>query len=617
MGEPARKQPATAADPFEGLGAVDPGVDPFEGLDAVPPPPPAAPAPAGTGEHARDMAAFDQAMAEGEPLRTRGRGIDAQLGPTTGEAAVRGLGSGATLRHGDEAQGFGAWLLSHMPAGTSGTELNTGDFRQAEGDIPRAAGRGVEAPLSTRTDYEVERNAARAEDALAQEHHPYVFGATEVVGGAAPAVLASATGAPVIAQGGGLGALAGEGASEAETPLGVARDAIVGGALGAGTAGLVEAGAPIIAGGVKKVAGSVGEKLNAGAETLHEIGTEQRLAGAGVERSGMRKLRDRPGGLDRYAEGADRMEIGQGRLLPSTVRQHAEDAQAAAEAAGAAKDAVVKQLEDAGATVHGSDVGAAIRKLKDGLGRGPAGQSARDQLERLAAGYDEMGEVPWSVMNTERKVWGDATNFDAGSVLQGMRKKIYGTLNESLGAAAERAEPGLGKAWRAANEDEHVALKLAEMGENKLNQAGNRAVSPTDAGAAGVAYLASGNPVAAGAAMLGNKALRSREHAIAAGAARGGEKALRALGGAAEGVAGAMEGAITQVGAPSVGAATGARSASAVDRALSDPTYGPMIAAHPPGQQRDIVYSTLLLQDPRFRERERLRAQQQNEEEKD
>ena len=39
-----------------------------------------------------------------------------------------------------------------------------------------------------------------------------------------------------------------------------------------------------------------------------------------------------------------------------------------------------------------------------------------------------------------------------------------------------------------------------------------------------------------------------------------------------------------------------------------DPEYGAMIAAQPAGQQRSDMYGFLLLQDPEFRERERLRS---------
>lgn len=519
-------------------------------------------------------------------------------GPSAGEAFARGAGQGASLMMGDEAGGFGAFLASHLPGGG--------------GDIERRAGRAFDAPLSTTTDYEVARNAERQANEAARAAHPIAYGGGELVGGTAPAIATGAALAPVTAgmtaaggaalEGGVLGGFAGGGASTAETPGGVAKDVAIGAVTGAVTGGAITKAAPYVAKGVQKAAGYVGGKLKGGAETLGEVATEQRLAGAGVERAGMKKLRAKPGGLERYAEGADRLNIG-GPL--SSVRGHAEDAQAAADAAGAAKDAIVEQLDAAGATVHGADVGAAIRKLKSEHGAGVG-----KHLEEMAQEFDQMGEVPWSQMNLERKDIGSGTRWDSTSVQSKLSKKVYGKINEAMADAAEKIEPGLGKAWRSANEDEHIALKLAEMGENKLNTAGNRAMSPTDY-AAGAAGTVVGGPTGTVLGVVANKALRSREHAMAAPVARAGASALESMGNAAESVGNALGRAATS---PAGHVATESAAVSAAERATSDAVYGHMLSAHPAGHQRDVVYSTLLMNDPAFRERERMRAEQKTEE---
>lgn len=536
-------------------------------------------------------AAMEAAAVPPAPLPTPAPAA-AGVKPTALQAFGRGAGQGASLGFGDEAGGFGAWLASKMNGG----------------NIPRAAGRGVEAALSRATDYEIARNAEREANDRAREAHKAAYIGGELVGGAAPATLAGAAVAPAgvgtvgtaALQGGALGTVSGAGNSRANTVGGVARDAAIGGATGAATGAVLAKAAPYVGKAIKKLAG----KAESGAETLGEVATEQKLAGAGVERAGMKALRNRPGGLDRYAEGMERMDIG-GPL--TTVRGHVEQAQAAADAAGAAKDAIVQQLDDAGATVHGADVGAAIRKLKSEHGSGVG-----KHLEDIASEFDQMGEVPWKQMNLERKDIGAGTRWDSSSVQAKLSKKIYGKVNEAMADAAERVAPGAGKAWRAANEDEHIALKLAEMGANKLNTAGNRAISPTDY-AVGATGLATGHGAVTIPAVIAHKAIRSVEHPLASAAADIGSRALSKVGGAAEAVGGALEraasGPVAHTLEESAASSAAGRVAQRIsDAATKDPVYGPMVASKPPGRERDIAYSTLLTSDPAFRERERARA---------
>ena len=158
------------------------------------------------------------------------------------ESAARGVGQGLTSDFGEEASSAIA---------SAAHKLFTD-----EGDIPRSATRGSRAPLSDRTDYDVIRDAERADNAAAREANPKLYVAGEIGGAAlqtpltglggraaqgtraglvangllrAPKAVGTAGkllrgGASLAAQGGVMGV----GASEAQDAAGVAKDAATG-----------------------------------------------------------------------------------------------------------------------------------------------------------------------------------------------------------------------------------------------------------------------------------------------------------------------------------------------------------------------------------------------------
>ena len=496
-----------------------------------------------------------------------------------GEAAARGAGQGASLGFADEMGGFGSWLASKVHPNTTGTG-------------------GA---------YTGGRNQERGANAAAQKAHPMVYGAAEMAGGSAPAALLGGVGGKVVGKvapkfaeylaSGSLGARAtagaaggavqgvavGAGTSEADSAGGVALDA----AVGAGLGGTVGAAIPAIPAAVR----GAGKKLTGASDELGRIATEQRLAAAGVERSGFKKLRAKPGGLERYAEGADRLGIGKGGVLPQTVRQHADQADAAAETARAAKDAIVARLDGAGAKVSGKRVGDAIRELKKGVDR-RSGQHIEDE----AVYFDELGDLPWSEMNLELQGAGSGTKWDSNSPIAKMGKKVYGKINEAMASSADDIEPEAGKAWRAAKEDEHIAMKLGEFGENKLNQAGNRGISPTDYMAGGGAAVVAG-PAAGVGAIVANKLLRSREHAVAAPLAKGAARMFGSAAGVADRagakIGAALDSTAGRIGAQSIAGQAGTSSAAASSKSPTS-TESPNAEQHVQQQQSAAT-------DPEFR----------------
>lgn len=231
-----------------------------------------------------------------------------------GEAMA--IGERNPFEMGAEAQGFGRKMAA-----------------MGQGPVPRTTGRGIDAPLDTRSEYEVGKGIADEEAARALEQQPgdYRTGQalTETIAlapsmavaplaaggrlalGAGGAALRAA---PSIGEAAGanmaqafpVGALTGAGASEGETPLEIAEDAATGGnvaAIGAGgLTGMVGAaarGAPALANKARAAAdrwraaatgmfGDEADKLTRmyGPEYLESLG-------AHIERMGLNK---KPGG---------------------------------------------------------------------------------------------------------------------------------------------------------------------------------------------------------------------------------------------------------------------------------------------------------------------------------
>lgn len=89
-------------------------------------------------------------------------------GQRTSGAQAFGLGAADTASYGfsDEAAGLGSWLASKMDGG----------------DIPRAASRGVDAPVRDVTDYESGRDELRADQDAAKDEHKLAYRGGQAVG---------------------------------------------------------------------------------------------------------------------------------------------------------------------------------------------------------------------------------------------------------------------------------------------------------------------------------------------------------------------------------------------------------------------------------------------------
>lgn len=379
-------------------------------------------------DHAEQMATFEDFLSRGETPRTRGRGIDAPMGPTKGEAAVRGLGAGLTLRHGDEAGGFGAFLAGHN-AGTGGSEgISLGDL--GPGDVPRAAGRGAEAPLSGVTDFNMERDAQREADRQAEEAHPYVFGATELAGASAPGALV----APLSAAGGGavLGGIHGEGASNAETPGGVALDTITGAALGAAGGKLIEAGAPIISRGVKRVTGAVADKVRTGASALKRSPDAIRSAAEPALGASAAEREIELGGPEMASKAqimADAASA-EGRQARALAHAGADEATIEAHAAAIGKD-VDELLQHGEAVKWDEDIASKGRAIKNMVQREAP---PPDGLTKADAVYD-------SVRREWDNLVADVGDGEGAATVKRLQREAFDAYENRLKKAADNFDP--------------------------------------------------------------------------------------------------------------------------------------------------------------------------------
>ena len=162
---------------------------------------------------------MDTTVLPGDMPRRTGRGIDAPIAkpPEVSKAESVGYGALNTASFGGDDEGAGL-------------------FSMVAGEVPRTVGRGVDAPLDTRSDYEIGRDRARDAHADAEAANPKTYMAGQVLGALPTAILPASSGATAgvralqtletaVPAGLAYGALD----SDAEKPVDVAFDAIAGG----------------------------------------------------------------------------------------------------------------------------------------------------------------------------------------------------------------------------------------------------------------------------------------------------------------------------------------------------------------------------------------------------
>lgn len=585
-------------------------------------------------------------------------------GPRTTEAEAFGLGAADTASMGfsDELAGsganlastaFGRWLSRYVPGART---MAPGD----EADVPRAAGRGIAAPISDVSDYEAARDQWRANQAAAERQHegwyrtgqatgiagtalapiPGSGGVAKALGAATPLVQRGVTAAVTGGALGGLNALGDSEASLTRDPSAVAGDVALGVGTGAAMGPIVSEAVHFAPAAARYVGGKAAGAAEYVGGKLGKAANSEAVAAAGPYGGDSRKLvRDfgagaiddlgrniREAGLD---EGAGRL----GKVIPQGWETYAANSEKQLAELGPRIGEVTQKADAAGVRIN-------VRKIADDmldeaadLASAPdaALQSKAESIFRDAAMLSERGEMSFAeAVAFRRKL--DEMAFDEAAAGQSALAKAArakaSSMRKAIDEALSDADPALraelhnlnSRYSAAARTHKYASTRVAkETGLQVGGLTGKLALYGT-----AIPQMISGD-IAGGlqtgtAAYLADKFIKERGHDALSKIAGGGEIAMGALSSGARklGTNPAAQQVADKV-APRAGRAAIALAPSAVrpqtveQMADGDPHYGPMLAEKSP-EERRTAYAVLMETDSEFRTRQRERARQLQEE---
>ncbi len=351
------------------------------------------------------------------------------------------------------------------------------------------------------------------------------------------------------------------------------------------------------------------------------------------------------------------------RGLASDLRSNAGEARGMIDPAGEAHGSFAGNMADridAATTVRGPDK---IIPGYDIPANGsdymtPVRQKTPDVVEPT---YDVTHQMPFDRALANRRYLDSNINYTRrggyeGAPMQeqvrrGAAGEIRAGIRETLdnAAAAGEVNPETVSSWKGGMEDYATSAAVQDPAmANVYQEYGNQKISLPGFLAATSGAEAAGVP-GIGLGMAAGQLAKSRGTPLLAGTQRTGQRALEGVASGLDQIAeryapaavgsnaklneasqplfeGAMvshaqaeEPPVQQLPAQHINAtvqrvrATGVNVApkdnrSQADRAVDDAQYGAMLSAHGPGSDRNIVYAELLVKDPAFKERERLRA---------
>lgn len=346
------------------------------------------------------------------------------------ESGLRGAAQGATLGFADELTGAGEAALDRLMG--------------AHADIVSL--------------YKQHRDESRAKYKAAQEANPTAYGAGELGGGLATALVPGLGAGGVLAQGAkmaALGAASGLGHSEAEDARGLIGDAAVSGLVG-GAAG---AGGALIGKGL----GALGNRLAPGLQDSADVATARSVGLSRAEIAAQKasgELGDTVGNLrdegvatalTTPGKAAERIrgridELNAGRVgtlkeldnttLGKTAQVHMPDGS-------------VANVQGSGITGH--SLADTLQEQLDTLRTNPNRTGAQEAfLGKAIRQYRALGDEPISFDQAEQYVRGFGK--DAGAGLSGVRNDAVGALRDQLFDRASTVDPGAGDALREAGQ---------------------------------------------------------------------------------------------------------------------------------------------------------------------
>lgn len=314
----------------------------------------------------------------------------------------------------DVADDAGGTLASVGLGALQGASLGFGDeLSGGIGAIADQLGLGG-APLgkNLKDSYRIIRDEARAMNKRAEDAHPVAYTAGNIGGGLALAPIGGGGLASAIKTGAALGAVNGVGSSNADDIGDTAREALLGGGLGAGGA--------VLGHGLSALGGKAASNL---AQYLREFGNEQAVSALRPTAGEVKRLL-RKDQLQSLGDFLLRHEAVTAGATPESIALNLEGLN---KTGGAAMDAALQELDATG--MSGIDKNGLLARLNDLALKANKGGPA---LKGVQNAYDD------AIMDVMGQVPGNASFSDAEAIKRGYQSAAnYARLNPSLQGEAD------------------------------------------------------------------------------------------------------------------------------------------------------------------------------------
>lgn len=420
--------------------------------------------------------------------------------PGMGESALRGAAQGASFGFADEAT-----------AGVGGV------YDYLMGKL------GARGEIDLKDAYQTRRDAIRGRDELAQAANPKTFGAAEIGGGVASALIPGVGALSGTAQGAKIGAVAGKGA-------------LAGGVTAAGKSEADLTEGEVDAGGVLKGAALGG--LTAGALKGAGGALSPRALKGASDRRFYKSAVGRQAGFDKKLTQAQREDLGR-YVREKAGARFGESPKKILQRLGKEHDRLSNEydkLYDQFGDLPLVNPKAIAKKFREYAKKidSPNNKTIVNNLEKQAKMYDEMGPISLSrakdLKNSYNFEMGNEASMKLGKKASNdMYRIVSGEMDEGVMRAqnVKGVPDDLFKKFKELNSDYHKNVTLeAPTKELAERFSRNRTFGLTDSMAGLGLFSATGEPITGAIALVANRVARERGSAAIGAAA---DRASRVL----------------------------------------------------------------------------------------
>jgi hypothetical protein len=338
-------------------------------------------------------------------------------------AGVRALVQGVSGGFGDElAGGIGGAI----------------DYAQGEGDF---------ASL-----YEKNRDEQRAKNEMSQKDWPKTYGALQLGGAAVPTVMSGGVSIPAMAA---SGAAQGIGYSDADLTkgdiAGVAKDAAIGGTIGAGAGAAVQ--------GVSKIAPTVVKYLSGKMGKFAEDRAVNATGATGLQAS-------------KFAPGTGRELLDRGIVRGmDTAENIADRAGNALRSSGDEISAALTKLDDVGATASVDNVVAVLESKVAELSKVPGNETLIRQLTGEIDNLMSRGQssLPVSLAEKAKRNYQSNVNYASPESDKKAAKYLASAFKDEVEQVASKADPAVAKDFMAAKKSYGILSPVEEAATRRAN----------------------------------------------------------------------------------------------------------------------------------------------------